>query len=80
MDPGLGLNEGISLLIRDYGLAGLVIIALTWFNYIQYKRNNTLSDATQKMGQEMAIALESLKSSINRQTDLFLRGGRGVDS
>ncbi len=77
MEPGA--TSGIFDFLVSMGLPGIVIIGLGYFNLIQYRRNNELSDLMMRSGQETAKALETTSASITRLTDLLLRG-RGADA
>ena len=78
MDPNPGSIESISSVLLNLGLPGVVILGLGYFNLVQYRRNNELSDTILKLGQEVTRAQESAVAAINRLSDLLLRG-RGVD-
>lgn len=78
MEPHSGVIDSISSLLLSQGLSGLAIFALGYFNLIQYRRNNELSDTNYKLGLEVTKAQEQTVAAINRLSDLLLRG-RGVD-
>lgn len=79
MDPNLGVVESVSSLLLNLGLPGVIILASGYMNFIQYRRNNELSDTIYKLGLEVTRAQESAVAAINRLSDLLLRGSRGVD-
>lgn len=78
MEPHSGVVESLTSLLLSQGLSGAVILGLGWFNLIQYRRNNELSDTNYKLGLEVTKAQEQTVSALNRLSDLLLRG-RGVD-
>lgn len=78
MEPHSGVFESIASVLVNQGLSGIVILCLGFFNWVQYRRTNELSDTLYKLGLEVTKAQEQTVAAINRLSDLLLRG-RGVD-
>jgi hypothetical protein len=74
MEGQTGIIEPVIQLLVGLGLPGVIIIALGYAVNRLYNRNQQLLDAMMEMTGETVKAQEAATASINRLSDLLLRG------
>jgi hypothetical protein len=74
MEPTTGAVEQIVALLLSLGLPGVIIIALAYAYLQKDKRVNELQDTLFDVGRESAKAMEANTASLNRLSDMLLRG------
>ncbi|SDP92601.1 hypothetical protein SAMN05428967_4485 [Phyllobacterium sp. YR620] len=74
MNGAPGAVDAVVNLLIGLGLPGVIIIALGFAVYRLYNRNQELLDTMVETGRETVKAQEAATASINRLSDLLLRG------
>lgn len=74
MEGQSGVIEPITQQLLSLGLPGVIIIALGFAVYRLYSRNQEQNDTMVEMTRETVKAQEAATASINRLSDLLLRG------
>lgn len=69
-----GAVDQIVALLLGLGLPGVIIIALAYAYFLKDKRVSDLQDTLFDVGRESAKAMEANTASLNRLSDLLLRG------
>lgn len=64
------LTDFIIEVLKAYGLAGLVILALGWFCIKLYNRNQELNDSLNDLGKEAVQANLSVTNALNTMAEV----------
>ena len=69
-----GVTESISNILLGLGLPGVIIIVLGFAVWKLYNRNQELHSTLYEVGKESVKANEATAATLNRLSDLLVRG------